>query len=173
MRLGVETAPSTALPTSLWDLIARVRTGRSVQDRSFDAAEAPLSIEERRGQLVTFYAMYEDLIETLCDAAQYGPAVHLERQYARCRRWMIENYAPLRRFLCAYLHPTQEDAVIAEKFRFSGADAFEALIAPPTLADFLAHDDGMMISRMHRSREALTLYGNHLRTAAQQESKAN
>ena len=49
-------------------------------------------------------------------------------------------------------------------------DAFEALFSAPSLGDFLRGDDGLMISRMERTREALYLYGDHLRQLAAQEN---
>lgn len=50
--------------------------------------------------------------------------------------------------------------------RGEAADAFEALVAAPDLFLFLKHDDGMMISRLERTREALNLYAGHLRQLA-------
>jgi len=45
-------------------------------------------------------------------------------------------------------------------------DAFEALVAAFDLQEFFKLDDGNMISRITRTREALNLYGEHLRQLA-------
>ncbi len=45
-------------------------------------------------------------------------------------------------------------------------DAFEALVAAFDLQEFLKMDDGNMISRINRTREALNLYGEHLKQLA-------
>ena len=66
----------------------------------------------------------------------------------------------------AYLQYATEDAVAGLRQDGQGADAFEALVAAPDLQTFLANDDGLMISRLTRTREALTLYAEHLRQLA-------
>ncbi len=131
-------------------------------EREMAAKIAP-TVQERHEELIRFYRRYEDLVETLCDAAQYGPVPHLEGKYAELRRWMSSNYAPVRRYVVAYLRFTQEDAQIGLVNDGKPGDAFEALFASPNLEEFLRIDDGNMISRITRTREALNLYGEHLR----------
>ena len=140
-------------------LAARDRSERAIR------ATATSSVEERQSELVVFYTHYEELVETLCDAAQFGPSANLEREYARLRSWVQENYPPVRRYVVAFLRYDASDAEQGLLFGHS-ADAFEALAAPPTLEDFLKADDGRMIFRIHRTREALMLYGEHLRRLA-------
>jgi hypothetical protein len=45
-------------------------------------------------------------------------------------------------------------------------DAFEALWSSPTLQELLRSDDGNMISRITRTREALNRYAEQLRQIA-------
>ncbi len=72
---------------------------------------------------------------------------------------MTENYPSIRKFVVAYLKFEVEDAIL-------GGDAFEALFTAEDLSTFLQADDGNMISRILRTREALNLYGDHLRQLA-------
>ena len=123
------------------------------------AAKAGPSVKERQHELIRFYQEYETLVETVCDAAQYGPTSKLESAYANERTWMVENYAGIRKFVVAYLKFDVEDVP-------QGGDAFEALFMAENLEEFLKSDDGNMISRIMRTREALTLYGDHLRQLA-------
>ncbi len=118
-------------------------------------AEGP-SVSERQQELIHFYTEYETLVETICDAAQYGPTPFLEKSYGLQREWMLANYPNIRRYALAYLRYEIEDA----------GDPFEALFQPENLAKFLQSDDGNMISRIMRTREALNFYGDHLRQLA-------
>ncbi len=132
------------------------------RDREMAAKISP-TVQERHEELVRFYRRYEDLVETLCDAAQLGPNPHLEGKYGELRRWMSSNYAPVRRYVVAYLRFTPEDAQVGMQSDGKAGDAFEALFTAPNLQEFLRIDDGNMISRITRTREALNLYGEHLR----------
>lgn len=132
------------------------------KDREMAARIVP-TIQERHDELVRFYTRYEELVETICDAAQYGPTPKLEAKYVELRRWMTSNYAPVRRYVVAYLRFTPEDAQQGLMSEGKATDAFEALFAPANLEEFLKIDDGNMISRITRTRESLNLYGEHLR----------
>jgi hypothetical protein len=132
------------------------------KDRDMAARIAP-TVQERHEELLRFYTRYEELVETICDAAQYGPTPKLEAKFAELRRWMTSNYAPVRRYVVAYLRFTPEDAQQGLMSEGRASDAFEALFAPVNLEEFLKIDDGNMISRITRTREALNLYGEHLR----------
>lgn len=171
MRLTT-TADETSTRTSLGPAGWFKRLGNLIKIAGKDRAEereralasvAGPSVTDRQAQLIQFYGQYEELVETLCDAAQYGPTPKLESNYARQRAWMREHYAPVRRYIVAYLQFSVEDARTSLDFEGEGADAFEALVAAPTLEAFLKVDDGCMISRITRTRNALTLYAEHLR----------
>jgi hypothetical protein len=127
------------------------------------AAQLTPSVQERQQDLIQFYSRYEDLVEVLCDAAQIGPSAKLEAAYAEHKKWMDAHYASIRRYVVAYLRFTSEDAQQSLIHGGRSADAFEALVAAPNLEEFLKNDDGQMISRITRTREALNLYGEHLR----------
>lgn len=111
------------------------------------------SVAVRQAELVTFYERYERLVETLCDAAQYGPVAKLQRAYIEDRAWFSEHYPSLRPYVDAFL-PEEEP------------NAFEALFASEDLEQFLAEDDGSVIYRITATREALSLYAEHLRQLA-------
>jgi hypothetical protein len=76
---------------------------------------------------------------------------------------MIEAYRRLRLYVTAYLQYDVADCKQSIASAGVSCDAFEALFIAPTLVEFLRCDDGMMISRIMRTREALNLYGEHLR----------
>lgn len=129
------------------------------------AAEAPRgpSIRDRQNDLIQFYTHFENLVETLCDAAQYGPVEKLEHRYRQNRNWMLAHYPSVRKYVCAYLKFDPADALQSSALDGSYGDAFEALFAAPSIDAFLRVDDGNMIARIVRTREALNLYGEHLR----------
>ncbi len=127
------------------------------------AAQLVPTVQERQEELVRFYGRYEDLVEVLCDAAQLGPSTKLEAAYQTHKKWMDANYPSIRRYVVAYLRFTSEDAQQSLSLNGRAADAFEALVAAADLNEFLRCDDGQMISRITRTREALNLYGEHLR----------
>jgi len=114
------------------------------------------TVQERQQALIHFYQEYEALVETICDSAQYGPTPALEKAYQLQREWMLDNYPEIRRYVVAYLRYEVDDQ----------GDAFEALFSSEDLNTFLQSDDGNMISRIMRTREALNLYGDHLRQLA-------
>jgi hypothetical protein len=131
-------------------------------------AKAP-SPRERQEELIRFYDRYETLVETLCDSAQYGPEGKLETRYEELRTWMQANYPALRRYVAAYLSYDPRDAARSLDLHGSGRDAYEALFAANTLEEFLRSDDGQMIARIERTREALSRYGEHLRQLIAQD----
>lgn len=115
-------------------------------------------------QTLVFYAQFEDLIELLCDAANYGPEAKLEHRYSDLRQWMLSHYPILRPYVSQFLATDENDGGESLEDRDRPSDAFEFLFAAPNLHEFLRIDDGHMISRIIRSREAIALYANHLRT---------
>lgn len=149
-------------------VVNRVRIARKDsaerRERSIAAKKGP-SVQERQQELIRFYERYEDLVETLCDAAQYGPTPKLQRSYDGHREWMKENYPSIRPYLVGYLRARDEEPE-GRNARGESGDAFEALVSADNLDGFLADDDGGMIGRITRTREALTLYGEHLRQLA-------
>lgn len=145
-----------SLATSLLNRARIALKEREEAKERIQARQAGPTIAERQDDLSTFYTQYEDLVEVLCDAAQYGPTPKLVRQYEAHRVWMHANYPRLRPFLGAFLRMDTEEL----------GDGFEALVAAEDLATFLATDDGHMIARITRTREALNLYGEHLRQLA-------
>jgi hypothetical protein len=167
-RLGL-----AAGPRPWWQRIGILLKIRSL-DRRFEREIASVraaqpTIRERQQELVRFYTNYETLVETLCDLATCGPTPNIETTYRTIREWMLSNYPGVRRYVIAYLKYSAEDAQQSLDMNGGSADAFEALFTAPTLHEFLEHDDGKMIGRINRTREALTLYGHHLRLLASNE----
>ncbi len=123
-------------------------------------------IPQRQRDLIDFYEQYESLVEALCDAARFGPDIVLERRYTEARTRIQADYPALRPFLISYLDFQPEDEEAGLKLYGRPLDAFEALVAAFDLQEFFKLDDGNMISRITRTREALNLYGEHLRQLA-------
>ena len=110
------------------------------------------TVTERRANLLSLYDRYETLVETLCDAAQFGPAARLESNYIDLRRAIVTDY--------------DHSAVFLKSFYRSDRDPILTLIEHETLSEFLDADEGGMIELITESREALVLYGEHLRQLA-------
>ncbi|MBL8088128.1 MAG: hypothetical protein JNM85_08690 [Chthonomonas sp.] len=143
----------------------RVRAARlDVARRNEAKADvAPRALAERREDLLAFYGRYEDLIEVLCDASQYGPEAKLEVRYQDTRGWMLKHYSTLRVSVLRYIEPADGPEASALQLHGRSADPFESLFAASNLEEFLREDDGNMISRIMRTRTALSLYSDHLR----------
>lgn len=146
---------------------------RDLQEVREAAAERsrPTSALQRQDDLVEFYTRYEDLVEVLCNASQYGPDGKQEVKYQELRSWMQSAYPALRIYVVAYLKYDAQDARQALDWHGSAGDAFEALFAAPTLEEFLRIDDGQMIWRIERTRTALNRYGEHIRQLVAHEKE--
>jgi hypothetical protein len=142
---------------SSWRLGSVANRARIVAKDLADARErrraAVPTVAERQAELLAFYERFERYVEILCDAAQYGPNSRLEKAYVTDREWIVARFDALRPFVGAFL-PSDEP------------DAFERLFAAEDLSRFLAEDDGEVIFRITGTREALSLYAEHLRQLA-------
>jgi hypothetical protein len=136
-----------------------------VRSRAHETTRDPTSAE-RRDELAAFYHRYEELVDILCSAAQYGPEMRLETRYQDVKGWMQSHYPAMRRSVVAYLRYDPADASQALELHGQPGDAFEALFAAPTVGEFVRCDDGHMIDRIERTRDALQRYGDHLRQMA-------
>lgn len=155
------------------DILPGVRSLRlRARARQLDRAEGRLrkklatsepSLAERRAALARFYERFEEFVDVLCDGANYGPNASLEKRYAELRAWLARAYPEIRSGVLAFLQLDPADAQHSARFFGTPGDAFEALYAAPTLEEFLRSDDGHMISRIERTRDALIVYGSHLR----------
>lgn len=171
MRIALQRDLGYSIGSSRWlrrlslQLLIRTKDRRFAREMTRLRSAQP-GIRERQQELVRFYLNYETLVETLCDLGVCGVTPRLEAAYKAGRHWMLANYPDVRRYVIAYLKYSVEDAEQSIEINGRPADAFEALFAAPTLHEFLEHDDGGMIGRIHRTREALTMYGHHLRLLA-------
>lgn len=154
----------------LWRKISRLpvkaqlawKDWAEAKDAALAAKQGPTA-RERHDQLISFYSHYETLVEILCNAANLGATPKLEERYAHEREWMCANYGEMRPFLIAYLRFDVSDTMQIKELEGAYGDAFEALYAAPDLQTFLRVDDGNMIDRIIRTRDALSLCGDHLR----------
>jgi hypothetical protein len=110
-----------------------------------------------------FFERYEDLVDVLVSAAQYGVKPSCELTYDQLRTVLAEQYIKIQPFVLAYLKADPEDEHFGiTKFKVR-TDAFQVLWVAPSISEFLSADDGNMIDRISRTREALSHYGEHLR----------
>lgn len=114
--------------------------------RAVEATVRRDAIERRRG-LAEFYERYESFVETLCDAANYGPTGKLASAYQTARSEMMTEYASLHPFLGGYVYGRK----------------FESLWQAESLQDALTADDGSLIPAICETRNALNMYAEHLR----------
>lgn len=126
-------------------------------------ATAGPTVRERQRELIEFYDRFEETVEVLLDAAQFGPTPALEAKYQALKSYMDGHYPNVRPYAVAFLKLSVEDEAFGLAVAGRGTDAFETITVAECLESMLANDDGGMISRITRSREALTLYAEHLR----------
>ncbi|MEI6512174.1 MAG: hypothetical protein WCO51_02745 [bacterium] len=123
----------------------------------------PVSLSVQRDRLVEFYGYYEDLVDVLCIAARFEDTSAFEAQYGRLRNWMIKNYPNVRPFLIAHLMLHPSDDMLGLNCVGKPSDGFEALFVAPSITQLLKLDQGDLIERIYRTRDALNRYGDHLR----------
>jgi hypothetical protein len=94
---------------------------------------------------------------------RFGPDERLEKRYAQARTALLRLYPSLKPVLGAYL------SAEPPRHRFgSPPDDFERLFHPTTLARAVAGDPREAVETMERTREAVKLYGRHLRALPRQ-----
>ncbi len=167
----IQTTTTSATNPLHWFLSLPRRISNYALDRRKTRTEVvnvvgELTVRARQEQLAQFYVKFEDLVDLLCDSAQYGPDVRMDVRYQELRNWMHRNYGELRGFVVAYLDIEVADTRVPLDLYGQSTDAFEALYAAPTLQEQLRSDDGSMIGRIMRTREALNRYAEQLRRLA-------
>jgi hypothetical protein len=127
------------------------------------AQPALFILQERQQDVLDFYNHFENLVEVLCDAAQRGATGKLQARYTEERNWMQTHYYLVRPYLAAYLTLDADDAEHSLLLDGVAGDAVQTLYASGSLDSMVHSDDGNMISRIIRCREAQNLYAEHLR----------
>lgn len=166
---AIRTATNQAQQAMSWiqRIPLRFRNQVMIANAQFEAVpDAKPSARERQVELVAFYTKYEQLVELLCDGAQYGPNQRMESQYQEYRDWMLKSYPHMKQYVVAYLELDVDDVRRHDDTFLIATDAFESLWACPTLSSQLDSDDGSTIGRIIRTREALNRYAEHLRRLA-------
>lgn len=152
-----------AMQSNVWQRgSAEGRTGSrvSVPTNAREATVSKTDVSRRSRELQVFHELLEDMVDLLCDAARGGSSESIEARYVEKKMAILRAYSAVRPFLVTFM-----------KFSTVGAesvceglcgDAFSALVAPRTVADFLTLDDGAAISRIQRVRDAIERYQRHL-----------
>lgn len=120
------------------------------------------SPEERQSALAVFCEAYEDIVDTICCAAQFGAEPKYEARYAEQRQELSRLYTPVRPFISAFIDFSTEDADSGLRLCGRTLDAFEALTMAESLEQMLDSDEGCIISRLTRTQNAIERYQQHL-----------
>ena len=118
--------------------------------------------EKRMEDTAEFVGHFEGFVDAICDGAQHGLKPHLVEAYQEHRDWLRNHCYLVRSQIEDFLPPDS-----------ANEDDFLALFAAPDLATQLDQDDGNMISRIVRTREALDAYAEHLQQLIDREKSCS
>ncbi|HRF58380.1 MAG TPA: hypothetical protein PLH94_00535 [Fimbriimonadaceae bacterium] len=149
------------VPTHGRSGIRRDRVAQRTPVRRPSSFDPPTA--EQQGELLRFFTRFEELADVLRESCQYGPSGPNERAYTELREWMIHHYASVRTQIAPYLE-AKRSAMAALSGGWS--DEVETLFSPPTLSELLRGDDGSLLGRLMRAREAVGMVFSHLRALA-------
>jgi len=153
---GVQSKVWRRTPVEGW---ARLKV--LLPSNSHDVLLPATNAARRAKELDAFQELFEDLVQLMCDGARVGSTPTTETRYGEKRRDIQRAYASVRPFLISFMKFSVADAdSVCEGLC---GDPFLALIAPRSIEDFLALDDGAAISRIQRVRDAIERYQRHLR----------
>jgi hypothetical protein len=158
----------TALESA--DRLRRIASGELHVGESSPLGATPESVHKRIDELSEFAELYETVVDLLCAAAHLGATDVLQKKYEHAAPKAKSAYGRIQPFLVSYLEDDPEDHRWGLTVVGNRVDAFEALFTCGSLLEFLASDDGSMIPRIIRTRQALTLYGEHLSRLAERVS---
>jgi hypothetical protein len=125
-----------------------------------------LVYEKRREDAEEFLSHFEGFVDAICDAAQHGLTENLSAKYQQHRDWLRNHVYLVRTPIEEFVPPTKS-------VESPEGDDFLALFAAPDLASQLSTDDGNMISRIVRTREALDVYSVHLQQLIDREKSCS
>jgi hypothetical protein len=125
--------------------------------------EEPIDATKLRRDLIEFYDRFERLIDVICAGARYGTQPSLAADYHTLSEDMRRLYPELRTYVLAYLKVDVRDTQFGIGLSGQTTDAFQCLFCAPSLAELIAADDGGLVGRIERTRDALYRFGDHLR----------
>lgn len=126
--------------------------------------EEPIDAVRLRQNLMSFYDEFERMVDLVCAAARGGVSPGLEDEYRRLSLTMQASYPPLRSYVLAYLKVEVSDSQLGMRLCGEATDACQVLYRAANLHALLEADDGEMMGRIDRTREALYRFGDHLRS---------
>jgi len=109
------------------------------------------TVHDRREALAQFHLIYEDLVEVICDAGNYGPTSALSSRYTE----LVEEYRVAYPGVQAYLEHFLDTNVALRQ-------PFMRLSVRPTLAELIETDTGALIPDILATRRAIVAYQQHL-----------
>ena len=164
MRSSVQSSPFGIALAHLAAFPRRLRLlARDRRLERLERAAARPRTRDRLDEVRRFYVGYEEAVEVLVAAVNLGVSPALQARYESLRPALLADYGRIKPYLLAYLRMTVADAEYGLHHFDRPSDAFEVLFGHEDLSVFVGGDDGEMIRRIVRTREALTLYTDHLR----------
>jgi hypothetical protein len=141
-----------------------LQAGREAAKMGFYRVTGSQDIVALRRNLIEFYDLFEQFVDVACAAARTDVTQGLARDYDEFRARAQNLYPPLRSYLLAYLRVDVSDSAFGLAVCGRATDAFECLFCAPSLPALLSADDGNMMDRIERVRDALYRFGDHLRS---------
>lgn len=125
----------------------------------------------RKSELAIFSHQYEQLVELLLGAAQFGTDDLKENLYRNLKSYLGEAYPKIRPSILAFLKFSVTDAETCLRMGAGFGDAFQALWAGETLAQVIEEDGGDLADRLYRTSLAVEHYSKFLERLSQIESE--
>ncbi|GMV38272.1 MAG: hypothetical protein AMXMBFR61_27800 [Fimbriimonadales bacterium] len=125
--------------------------------------EDPARLAKLRAQLRRFYDDFESLVDLICASARFGVVGGMATEYRQLTDAMKRNYPGIRPYVLAFLNVDVADAEYGLSLCGLPLDALQCLFYPPDLDAVHRADDGKLIDRIERSRDALYRLGDYLR----------
>jgi hypothetical protein len=109
------------------------------------------TVLDRRERLHQFHLIYEDLVEVICDAGNYGPTSALCARYSDLTDEYMAAYGEVQAFLEHFLEPA-----------VSLRQPFMRLAVRSSLTELIETDSGALIPDIMATRGAIVAYAHHL-----------
>ena len=123
----------------------------------------PARLAGLRAQLLRFYNDFESLVDLICASARCGVVGGMAAEYRQLTDAMKRNYPAIRTYVLAFLSVDVADTEYGLSLCGLPLDALQCLFYPPDLDAVHEADDGKLIDRIERSRDALYRLGDYLR----------
>lgn len=125
--------------------------------------EDPARLAALRAHLLRFYDDFESLVDLICASARCGVVGGMAAEYRQLTDAMKRNYPAIRTYVLAFLDVDVADTEYGLSLCGLPLDALQCLYYPPDLEALHEADDGKLIARIERCRNALYRLADYLR----------